>query len=209
MRKIFTIFIIVLILAVSAGALFYLKWPKPSTPEGTNPYPIFNTDFQNPVIISVEKIPSSISGIRMIKEKNYNRISIKLPKYGDIDKYEYDVFKGADIIEFNSNKEATDEYIKYKETFTDESEYWKLYKEEGNSTNKFFIAYKTTEIYYNHLIPSGIRTSPEIIIVYLKNNIFVTVSYTGYKNYNNYIKEINIDIVYVSDILKHVIENKN
>jgi hypothetical protein len=54
----------------------------------------------------------------------------------------------------------------------------------------------------NHGIPVGVITSPEILIGFLKENVVIIVSYTAYRDDTDYVKEVNEDILWVSDLLK-------
>jgi hypothetical protein len=113
------------------------------------------------------------------------------------------IYRKVQISRFDTNQGAIDEYQLNKRTFTQGAD-WKLYKEEGSETNRYFSAYKAPWVNTNHGIPIGVITSPKILIAFLKRNILVVISYDSYcsDSDTDYIREVNEDILYVSDILK-------
>jgi hypothetical protein len=179
--------------------LFLIVWPNPKTPKGIDISPIF--DF---------KIDSQINMVDQIEKK----ISYKQPKKDITDrgdtllfsspdnKHPNDVFRSIEIWQFKTSEDALSEYNSYKKTFTDRSMYRKLYKEEKDRNGNYFISYESVHFDYNHGIPCGIVSKPHILIGVLKNNVLIVIAYDGYRYYDDYIKEINEDIVYVSKLLK-------
>lgn len=118
-----------------------------------------------------------------------------------------DVYRTIEIYQFYWAKEALQEYENYKEIFSD-GENNNLYKSDGKDNERYFMAYKSARINRNHGFAIGIINAPDITLWFLKNNIFISISYHGYENYDSYVEEMNSDVVYVADILKRIIANK-
>lgn len=176
--------------------LFLIIWPSPKTPNGLDLSPILNV---------------KIDGRAHIVNEIAKKISDRQPKKDIADKgdsllfnapdntHPNDVFRTIEIWQFRTTGDAMSKYDSYKKTFSDRSMYKKLYKEERGH---YFITYEAVHFDYNHGIPCGIAAKPHILLGVLKNNVLVIVAYDGYRYYDDYIKEINEDIVYVSKLFK-------
>lgn len=114
----------------------------------------------------------------------------------------YDVFRHIELWQSQTSDGASAKYLSYKTLFTDKSDDWRLYKEDGVAHNKYFISYKTARWDSNHGIPTHVYSYPEIIVGMVKQNLFIVISYTGYRDGLDYVHDINEDIVYVRDLLQ-------
>lgn len=181
------------------GIIFLKNHLSPSTPKGVDISPIYNIKLKEK-FCDIDKLKNNIPRkVRYkVDERNNAFIAGSLNRSNDDHVYRY-----FTMFQFSTINEALGEYKSYKNMFTDRLYSWRLYKQEGNENDKYFISYKTTRFDYNHGIPCGINISPEILIGFLKNNLFIVVSYTGYANYDDYVNEINEDILYVSKLLKN------
>lgn len=152
----------------------------------------------------IEEIASEF-GVTVTYEKGDHDRSYmvaRLPKDG-AKNAPYEVYRRVNIIQFGTKQSAQKAYISHKKTFA-ETGYGRLYEEGGIEDNRYFTAYEPVHFDYNHGIPCGIVSSPHVTAVFLKNNILIVVSYTGYRNYDNYVREMNEDIAYVGEMLKNL-----
>lgn len=177
--------------------IWLIYWLTPSTPKGVELAPILEIQLNDETsrLDYLRNLVPEDAAFR--REYNLSFINIRSP---------YDtspfVFRRTQLHPFNSDSAALDEFEHYKDLFTDEFDSWRLFEEHLETNNNWFSSYKTTRFDRNHGIPMGIRTSPEILIGIQKHNVLITISYTGYSDYDNYIDEINEDIVYLSKLLK-------
>jgi hypothetical protein len=78
---------------------------------------------------------------------------------------------------------------------------WKLYREQGTASEKWFTSYQGAHFDTNHGMPVWWDTNPDIYVGVLKQNVFIEVSYTAYTSSSNYIQTINKDIRLAADLL--------
>ena len=120
------------------------------------------------------------------------------------------IFRGIEIWQFATTNDALVKYQDYRKTFKKDASA-RIYKEEKQSDNKYFIIYKTIRFDYNHGIPYKIDNDPELMLGFLMNSYFVFISYTKYssvqKTSENYVSDINNDINHVSTFFKDVVIN--
>ncbi len=179
--------------------LFLIAWPSPKTPKGIDMSPINDCkiDGQINIVDHIEKKITDKQPKKDIKSRG-DTLLFSSPN----DKHPNDVFRTIEIWQFRTTEAALDKYNSYKKTFTDRSMHKSLYKEEREGDDKYFMSYESVHFDYNHGIPCGIVSKPSILIGVLKNNVLIVIAYDGYRYYDDYIKEINEDIVYVSQLLK-------
>jgi hypothetical protein len=80
---------------------------------------------------------------------------------------------------------------------------WKLYREQGAGTEKWFVRYQEAHFETNHGIPMWWNTKPDIYIGVLKQNVFIEVSYSSYSSSSDYMQTINKDIRFAGDLLRN------
>jgi hypothetical protein len=114
-----------------------------------------------------------------------------------------EIFRAVNVFREASPMKAQEiyEYQRLDFTSSDSGHNWKLYREEGDAADKWFISYQGIRLNTNHGIPMGIITKPEIFIGILKQNVFIVISYTAYDSSWSYVRTINQDIRYVADLL--------
>ena len=135
-----------------------------------------------------------------------NGISIQL--INGFPQWDEEVFQQIALFQYSTMAESEAEYQSYKNTFTESSED-RLYKEFGDESNKYFIAYKVIHFNRNHGIPMGFINHPDIIICFKKNNYFLYTSYSTYSdNKPDYVTHINSNLIYLSEALK-ILKEKN
>ena len=180
--------------------LFIAKWLIIKTPRGIDISPISEIKFNGQIDI-IDNISANIS-VPLYHNKNYP-IDAKMLLFGPrINDNSSNIYRGIEIAQFTANDSALKYYENYKKMFTDISDNWRLYKEYVKDNDRYFVSYETVHFDYNHGIPCGIVSKPNIIVVVLKYNIFIDISYVSYGKYDNYINDINDDIVYVSKLLQ-------
>lgn len=109
------------------------------------------------------------------------------------------IFRDFNVFRENSVEKTQEIYVHHRQDFTGSD--WKLYLEQGDGPEKWFISYKGIRFDTNHGMPVGVNTKPEIFIGILKQNVFIVISYTAYASSWNYIQTINTDVRYVADLL--------
>jgi hypothetical protein len=109
------------------------------------------------------------------------------------------IFRSVNVFREESLLKAQEIYADQRQQFTGLD--WKLYLEQGDAAEKWFISYKGTRFDTNHGMPVWVNTKPEIFIGILKQNVFIVISYTAYASSSGYIQTINKDVRYVADLL--------
>lgn len=110
------------------------------------------------------------------------------------------IFRDVNVYREESPEKAEEIYARQKQEFTG-SDDWKLYLEQGNGPEKWFISYKGTRFDTNHGMPVWVNAKPEIFIGILKQNVFIVVGYTAYASGSDYVQTINKDVRWVADLL--------
>ncbi len=190
--------ILIIVVLIVIGIIIFWNLPRASTADGINPNPIYAITWEMDFKV-LDTLPRNIAATSSIE--GWSRIVI----YPLNDTNE-DTDRYIEIYKFLSNENAIKEYESYKKELL-EWDYNNLYEDESGN-NKYFISYKTVRFHTDHGIPIRIDTSPDLSLWFLKNNVFIMITYEWYRNYGNYIYDINSDIMYVSDILKGTITSK-
>lgn len=194
-RKIFLIISALLIL------LILVIWPRVKTPEGVDVSPINKIKFNSliNIIAKIENNKSVLISNKTVGTQKDTTILFGSP----YNKYPDYISRQMELHKFISNDDALKEYKSYKDSFTNNSNNGQLFKEMGTGIDKYFISFEKNHVEYNHGIPCGIVSSPNILIAFLKNNILIVISYAGYNYYDHYVDELNEDIFYVSKLLNN------
>lgn len=195
---------VLVIVIAGLSVIVALTVAMSNTPKGINVQPIHQLRLSNQ-FAGIEEMAYRF-GVRVMRERgdqDRSYVVARLPKNGAT-VASYDVFRSVSVVQFGTKQSAQEAYISHKRIFA-ETGYGRLYEEGGTEDNKYFSAYEPVHFDYNHGIPCGIITSPHITAVFLKNNMLIVVSYTGYRNYDNYVQEMNEDIIYVSEVLKNTL----
>jgi hypothetical protein len=196
-NKLITITIAILL---ASSLLFMVIWLNPKTPKGIDMSPILNIEFTGHIDI-IDKIANNLSD-QLLKKTTSDSGDVTLLFGPPNNRYPNDVFRSIEIWQFKTNDDAMHKYKSYKKIFTDKLAYRRLYKESDEWRNNYFSSYESVHFDYNHGIPCGIVSKPQILVGLLKSNLLIIISYDGYRYYDNYIGEMNGDIVYVSKLLK-------
>jgi hypothetical protein len=169
------------------------------TPKGIDVDPIYAMQLAGDVK-DVESIRKLLPSGTTYRAEKGSEMLIIIPPHAPQSGLSNPVFRSVEIYRSDTRSAARTEYEDNKRTFTRGD--WKLYQEQGSDSNKYFSAYKAPWMNTNHGIPVGVITSPEILIGFLKENVVIIVSYTAYRDDTDYVKEVNEDILWVSDLLK-------
>lgn len=110
------------------------------------------------------------------------------------------IFRDFNVFRENSSEKTQEIYARHRQDFTG-SDDWKLYLEQDDGPEKWFISYKGTRFDTNHGMPVWLNAKPEIFIGILKQNVFIIIDYTAYASGLDYVRTINMDIRYVADLL--------
>ena len=177
------------------------------TPKGVEPTPLYLLQLPDNLDVStiifsdsnfVKKYNCRLGGLGGLYE---NWISV--PPTNDTIK---DIFRNIEIHQFKKYDDALKRYLYSKKTI-DTSE--RLYKEEKQGANRYFIIYKRIRLDYNHGIPCGIYNDPELSLGFLLNKYFISISYADYRYDKKkkvcYVCDINNDILLVAKILNDVV----
>jgi hypothetical protein len=124
-----------------------------------------------------------------------------------LDSPNIEVFRDINVYRTSTPEQAQEIYAKHRLDFA--SHDWKLYREQGDGTEKWFIGYKGTRFDTNHGIPLGLNTKPEILIGVLKQNLFIVISHTAYSRDAEYVQTINGDIRFTANLLSKSATPKN
>ena len=176
------------------------------TPKGVDPMPLYILQLPDNLDVSIVILNDS----NFVKKYNCqikglyeNWISI--PATNDTIK---GIFRDIEIWQFEKNSDALKKYLSYKNTFLDDTSA-KLYKEEKQEKNRYFIIYKGIRLNYNHGISIGIYNDPELRLGFLLNKYFISISYTDFRTDKKkkacYVCDINNDILLVSKILNDIV----
>ena len=194
---------ILAVLLMGSLAIIVLRAAISKTPKNIDINPIYTFKVED-AFTDIEELARKFAvEVRCDKwEPDAIYILAPLPKVRSEDDSR-NVFRDVNIFQFGTKQGAQKAYTDHRQIFTEQG-YRKLYKEAGTENDKYFMSYEPAHFDYNHGIPCGIVTSPKITVVFLKNNLLILVSYTGYRYYDNYVKEMNEDIAYVGELLKSV-----
>lgn len=113
------------------------------------------------------------------------------------------IYRNVDVYREDSLPKAQEIYAHNRQVFTTpgSGQNWKLYREQGTESEKWFISYQGAHFDTNHGMPVWWDTNPDIYVGVLKQNVFIEVSYTAYTSSSNYIQTINKDIRFAADLL--------
>lgn len=113
------------------------------------------------------------------------------------------IFRNIDVYREDSVLKAQEIYARNRRDFTTPGagQNWKLYREEGTATGKWFIGYQGGRFDTNHGMPVWSDMDPDVYIGVLKQSIYVEVSFTAYGGSSHYIQTMNKDICFAADLL--------
>jgi hypothetical protein len=190
------------ILLIIIFLVFYCFWIYPTLPRNINPYPLIDNKSIAKHWSLTFQDSSNLTDNNSLTTKD---MGFLIPIQAPANYHGYSS-RQIDICKFKTNYGALKKYNISKVVFTDSLNY-KLYKEGGNSIDKFFIIYKTKKcINHNHGLPIGTYIKPDVKTCFLKNNLFITTSISEFSDNiffgSNYIEEMNADILFISDYLK-------
>lgn len=193
---------IALIIMISVTLTSCLRFIS-MTPKNVNPKPVYNLEFNgNLDILSNINDTTILPKIEYTYQLNDNK-SLLVKSINDTIKGYYRI---VEISQYNTCDEALKACENSKWIFT-RGLPARLYKEKGEKFNRYFVTYETIQFNYNHGLPIGFINNPEIVVGFLKNNIFTSVHLTSYnKKDHNYVDMINSDIIYLGEILKNRIK---
>ncbi len=191
------------VVLTTAVLLYSWVWLVTKRPTGVNTSPV------REIVVShdytpIDRIAKQISGTLTLQTESRSKILIfRSPGAEKLD----GVYRSINIFQFDSDTDATTEYLDHRRMFTDDLDSWKLHAEGRSENDTYFVSYQLIHLEYYHGFPCGVTTSPEILIAFLKRNLLIVVSYTGYRNYNNYVQAMNEDILYVASLLKECLRD--
>jgi hypothetical protein len=191
MNKTYASLAAVALLSLSGCTFLY----SDKTPKGIDVEPVFSVYLDRP-FTQTSRLEELIPGAHINREAGFDFIGID--RGGDRRRFEH---RSIEFLTFESSGAAQEEYQTDKKNYIEEYR-WKLYREAGTSSNRYFSAYKPPWV-SAHGTPTVIN-KPEVLVEYLKGNLIVTVSYNGDKN-AAYVRIMNEDISYASDILRQAI----
>lgn len=113
------------------------------------------------------------------------------------------IIRNVDVYREDSLPKAQEIYAHNRQVFTTSGsgQDWKLYREQDAAAEKWFISYQEAHFDTNHGMPVWWNTNPDIYVGVLKQNVFIEVTYTAYTSSSNYIRTINEDIRFASELL--------
>jgi hypothetical protein len=191
MNKTYLNFAAVALLSLAGCTFLY----SDKTPKGIDVEPVFSVYLDRP-FTQVSRLEELIPGAHIHQEAGFDFVGID--RGGDTRQFEHRSIK---FLTFESSDAAQEEYQTVKKNYI-ERDRWKLYREAGTSSNRYFSAYKPPWV-SAHGIPVVIN-KPEVLVEYLKGNLIVTVCYDGYED-APYVRIMNEDISYAGDILRQAI----
>jgi hypothetical protein len=204
LTKIFILGIIIGMLNISCKQLSY-------TPKGIDPIPLFNLKLQDDLDIC-----NIISNNDSVFAQKYN-CSCSAPEYGGNWKLisvivnDTNIYVGRRIliVQFEKQCDALEWYKNHIKRVKVGS-CNRMYKEKQENNNRYFIAYQTIGIDYNHGIPF-IGNYINLELGFLLNNYCVFISYLDFSatSKKNYKDTINNDIILVSEMLNDILNKKN
>jgi len=193
-RKTWTLVALLALLGIGGVLLF-----RPSTPQGVNVAPLVGLELGEGYR-QIERVKEKLRGEFYEQNTHDGGTRLIIPRRQD-----GAIYRSIELHQFQKREGALEEYLSYRATFT-EGLSRRLYLERGSQFERYFISYATTRFDTNHGIPMGIITAPEILIGVLKQNLFVSVSYSSYRSRLrwglDYVPRINEDIEYARDLLE-------
>ena len=170
------------------------------TPKGIDPTPLYNLQLPDDLdILATIFSNDSVLARKYNCELTYeNRKMISIPATNNAEEY----LRYIEIWQFEKYSDAIEEYVFWKGISLIEG---KLYKEEEQDKNRYFMTYQTNGIYQNHCIPQ-ISNCTILEFGFLLNKYVVLISYTDFVSQNeNYKDNINNDILMVSELFNDVL----
>ncbi len=178
---------------IVGSVLIKLLWLFPKTPEGVDISPVHELE----LVLGKDYVGilNSMDIGEMPSLENSEQRTLHIPSSNQNEGN----WKRINIYQHRTFESARDHYESTKRKSSSAPD--KLYGEIGESQNKCFLTYEDVHLDYDHGVPCGFVTSPSITIGFLKNELFLSVDYTGLSNHDRYVEEINADISYLSELL--------
>jgi len=177
------------------------------TPKGVDPTPLYTLQLPD----NLDAFTVVFNDSNFVEKYNcrFNILSrewiISIPPTNDTIE---GIYRHIVIGQYEKYDDALKRYLYSKEASTIDTAA-RIYKEEKQGANGYFITYKRIRLDYNHGIPCGISNYPELNLGFLLNKYFISISYTDYRYDKKkkvcYVCDINNDILLVSKILNDIV----